>query len=86
MTETQPKKEITPVKKPLQGLVVSTKMKDTIVVTVDRFVKHTKYRKYFKTTKRFKVHDPGNTKKEGDRVSIVECRPMSKDKHFRLAA
>lgn len=74
------------VKKPrmLSGNVVSTKMKDTIVVAVNRFVQHPKYRKYLKVTKRFKVHDAGNTKKEGEKVTIVECAPISKDKHFRV--
>jgi small subunit ribosomal protein S17 len=70
--------------KTLQGTVVSTKMKDTIVVEVTRFVQHPKYRKYLKHTTRFKAHDAGNTKKEGEKVTIVECRPMSKDKHFRV--
>ncbi len=68
----------------LTGTVVSAKMKDTIVVRVDRFVAHPKYRKYQKRTARFKVHDAGNTKKEGERVAIVPCRPMSRDKHFRV--
>lgn len=68
----------------LTGTVASAKMKDTIVVSVTRFVQHPKYRKYLKITKRFKAHDAGNTKKEGEKVSIVECRPMSKDKHFRV--
>ncbi|MCR4310993.1 MAG: 30S ribosomal protein S17 [Candidatus Taylorbacteria bacterium] len=70
--------------KTLSGVVVSAKMKDTIVVAIDRFVKHPKYHKYFKITKRFKAQDVGNTKKEGDTVSIVECRPLSKDTHFKL--
>ena len=70
--------------KTLQGKVVSTKMKDTIVVAVERFVKHPKYQKFLKVTKRFKVHDAGNTKKIGEMVRIMECRPMSKDKHFRI--
>ena len=68
----------------LQGKVVSSKMKDTIVVAVDRFIKHPKYDKFFKVTKRFKVHDAGNRKKVGEMVNIIECRPMSKDKHFRV--
>ncbi|MSR78716.1 MAG: 30S ribosomal protein S17 [Candidatus Taylorbacteria bacterium] len=71
--------------KVLSGKVVSVKMKDTIVVAVDRFVKHSKYDKFFKITKKFKAHDQGNTKKVGEQVSIVECRPISKDKHFRIA-
>ncbi|MEK7169798.1 MAG: 30S ribosomal protein S17 [Patescibacteria group bacterium] len=70
--------------KTLQGTVVSTKMKDTIVVEVTRFVAHPKYRKYLKHTTRFKAQDVGNTKKEGEKVTIVECRPISKDKHFKI--
>jgi small subunit ribosomal protein S17 len=70
--------------KVLSGKVVSTKMKDTVVVSVDRFIKHAKYDKFIKITKRFKAHDAGNTKKEGDLVEIVECRPISKDKHFKI--
>ena len=70
--------------KTITGTVVSAKMKDTIVVRVTRFVAHPKYRKYMKYTSRFKAHDKGNTKKEGEKVTIVECRPISKDKHFRV--
>jgi len=70
--------------KRLNGKVISSKMKDTIVVAVDRFIKNQKYNKYLKITKRFKVHDVGNTKKVGELVEIVECRPMSKDKHFKI--
>ena len=66
------------------GVVVSAKMKNTVVVAVNRLVQHPKYKKYFKVTKRLKAHDEGNTKKEGDRVTIVMCRPLSKDKHFRV--
>lgn len=74
------------VKRPriLSGTVVSTKMKDTIVVEANRFVQHPKYRKYLRHTARFKAHDAGNTKKEGEKVTIVECAPISKDKHFRV--
>jgi small subunit ribosomal protein S17 len=71
-------------KKTLTGVVASTKMKDTIVVEVTRFVKHPKYGKYFKSTKRFKAHDAGNTKVLGDKVTIEECAPISKDKKFRV--
>lgn len=69
----------------LSGVVVSTKMKDTIVVAVTRFVQHPKYRKFMRVTKRYHVHDPGNTAKEGEAVRIVACRPISKTKTFRLA-
>ncbi len=68
----------------LRGVVVSDKMKDTIVVAVNRLVKHPKYRKYVRITKRYKAHDAGNTKHTGDRVEIAECRPISKDKHFKV--
>ena len=64
----------------LSGTVVSDKMKDTIVVTVERFVKHPKYHKFMKKTLRLKAHDAGNTKKIGDKVTIESCRPMSKQK------
>ena len=70
--------------KVLRGVVLSDKMKDTIVVEVVRFVKHLKYKKYHKINKKFKAHDAGNTAKIGDKVSIKEGRPISKDKHFTL--
>lgn len=70
--------------KTLTGVVVSDKMKDTIVVAVSRFVKHPKYHKFVKRVKRYHAHDVGNTKKEGDTVDIVECRPISKLKHFKI--
>lgn len=70
----------------LTGKVVSTKMKDTIVVEVNRFVPHPKYRKYLNHTTRLKAHDAGNTKVEGEKVSIIECRPLSKDKKFKVVS
>lgn len=66
----------------LEGLVVSDKMKDTIVVLVQRYEKHPKYGKFVKHKKKFKAHDLGNTKKIGDKVRIAETKPISKDKHF----
>jgi len=68
----------------MSGVVVSDKMKDTAVVSVGRFIKHPKYGKYYKTSKKYKAHDVGNTKKIGEKVIIEECRPISKDKHFRI--
>jgi len=68
----------------LKGVVVSDKMKDTIVVLVDNYVKHPKYQKFITRSKKYKAHDAGNTAKIGDKVSIEECRPISKDKHFTL--
>ena len=68
----------------IRGTVVSDKMKDTIVVAVNRLVKHPKYKKYIRVTKRYKTHDVGNTKHIGDTVDIIECRPISRDKHYSL--
>jgi small subunit ribosomal protein S17 len=70
--------------KKLTGTVVSNKMKDTIVVLVERYVKHPKYQKFIKSSKKFKAHDAGNTKAIGDKVEIVETKPISKDKHFQI--
>jgi len=68
----------------LKGTVVSDKMDKTVVVAVTRFVKHSKYKKYFKITKKYKVHSEDNAAKTGDNVSIVEGRPISKDKRFTI--
>lgn len=68
--------------KVLKGTVVSTKMKDTVVVLVERFEKHPKYEKFIKRSKKFKAHDAGNTKVMGEKVEIRESKPISKDKHF----
>jgi len=68
----------------LRGTVVSTKMTDTITVIVDRYVMHPKYKKFQRRSKKFLVHDAGNTAKEGMQVDIKEIRPLSKRKHFEL--
>ena len=68
----------------LRGVVVGTKMQDTITVAVERYVMHPKYKKFMRRTKKFLVHDKGNTAKEGDKVEIRETRPISKRKHFEL--
>ncbi|MEK7187033.1 MAG: 30S ribosomal protein S17 [Patescibacteria group bacterium] len=70
----------------LTGTVVSDKMKDTIVVSVERYEKHPRYGKYIKSRKRYKAHDAGNTKKIGDKVEIMEIKPISKDKHFMVVS
>lgn len=75
----------TPKRQRFSGVVVSDKMKDTIVVVVERFVKDPKYQKYMKLRKRYKVHDAGNTKKIGDKVTIESCRPISRHKSFKIA-
>ena len=59
-------------------------MKDTATVRVDRFVKHPKYKKYQVRSKKYLVHDVGNTAQVGDKVTIVACRPISKLKRFTL--
>ena len=71
-------------KKTLQGVVVSDKMQKTVVVRVERFVKDSKYGKYVKISKKYKVHNETNDAKVGDKVTIRECRPLSKDKHFEV--
>jgi small subunit ribosomal protein S17 len=66
------------------GTVTSDKMKATIVVQVDRLVKHPVFKKYVRKRSVYKAHDAEGVAKRGDRVEIVECRPISKTKHFRL--
>jgi small subunit ribosomal protein S17 len=66
------------------GVVVSDKMDKTVVVKVDRLVKHQLYNKYIKRSVKYKVHDEQNVCKVGDRVQIIECRPLSKDKRWSL--
>ena len=67
------------------GLVVSDKMDKTITVAVMKKVKHPLYGKTVNKTKKFMAHDENNSAGIGDKVLIVETRPMSKNKHFRLA-
>ncbi len=66
------------------GIVMSDKMDKTIVVAIRDNTKHPLYKKTIKTTTKFKVHDENNEAKIGDIVEIVETRPLSKDKCFRL--
>jgi small subunit ribosomal protein S17 len=66
------------------GLVVSDKMNKSIVVAVERKVKHPMYGKFVKTTTKFKAHDENNTCGIGDKVLIMETRPLSKTKNWRL--
>lgn len=66
------------------GKVVSDKMDKTIVVAVETYKKHSLYHKRIKYTKKFKAHDENNEAKIGDTVKIMETRPLSKDKRFRL--
>ena len=66
------------------GIVVSNKMQKTIVVKVDRQVRHSLYKKYVEKSRRYKAHDETNDAKIGDRVALVESRPMSREKRWVL--
>ena len=68
----------------LKGVVVASKMQDTCTVAVERYVMHPKYKKFMRKTKKFLVHDAGNTATVGQIVEIKETRPISKRKHFEL--
>ena len=68
----------------LKGTVVASKMQDTCTVAVERFVMHPKYKKFMRRTKKFLVHDKGNTALVGQKVEIRETRPISKRKRFEL--
>ena len=67
-----------------QGVVVSDKAEKTIVVKVERRVTHRLYKKIIRRSKNYHVHDEGNTSKVVDLVRIMECRPLSRTKHWRL--
>lgn len=67
------------------GTVVSDKMDKTVVVRVERLVPHDVYKKYVRRRENFKAHDEKNEFRVGDRVEIVETRPLSKDKRWRVA-
>ncbi len=71
-------------RKSIVGKVVSDKMDKTIVVAVETFVKHPLYSKRVKKTVKFKAHDEENACRMGDTVKLMETRPLSKDKRFRL--
>ena len=66
------------------GKVVSDKMDKTIVVAIEDHVKHPLYKKIVKRTYKLKAHDAENTCREGDTVKVMETRPLSKDKRWRL--
>jgi len=70
----------------VQGIVVSTKMQKTIVVEVERVEKHEKYKKYIRRHSKVYAHDEKGDAKVGDTVEVLECRPMSRLKRFRLGS
>lgn len=67
------------------GIVVSDKMEKTIVVRVERLTRHSQYGRVMRVASKFKVHDEENRAKTGDKVRIIETRPLSRDKRWRLA-
>lgn len=67
-----------------KGVVVSDKMAKTVVVAVDSFKTHPKYNKKYKSTKRYKAHDEEGKYKVGDVIEIIPCKPMSKDKRYKV--
>ena len=71
-------------KKTLEGEVVGTATAMTAIVRVKSRVLHPVYKKYFTRGRRYKVHDPGSKCKVGDQVTIIECRPVSKDKRWMV--
>jgi small subunit ribosomal protein S17 len=80
MSETQ----VRTVRKTREGIVVSNKMAKTVVVALVERVRHPKYDKFVVRTKKFYAHDENNDAKVGDKVRIVETRPMSKTKRWRV--
>jgi len=72
------------IKRKFNGIVVSDKMAKTRVVKVESVKIHPKYKKRYVVSKKFKVHDEKNLYKVDDRVEFVECRPLSKDKRWRM--
>ncbi len=78
--------EIKKGKRTLVGRVVSDKMDKTVSVAVERLIKHPVYGKYIRRTTKVMAHDASNECKPGDRVSITECKPISKNKSWEVAS
>ena len=72
------------IKRKFRGVVVSDKMDKTRVVKVESVKVHPKYKKRYTVSKKYKVHDEKNLYKQGDKVEFLECRPLSKDKRWRV--
>jgi len=72
------------IRKEREGVVTSNRMQKTVVVSLERTVMHPKYKKYLKRRTRVKAHDEKNECQMGDRVLIVGCRPLSRDKRWRI--
>lgn len=72
------------IRKKFTGVVVSNKSDKTIIVLVETVKTHPKYKKRYKVSRRYQVHDENNKYKEGDKVTFLECRPLSKYKRWRV--
>ncbi len=72
-------------RKERHGVVISDRMQKTVVVSLERTVMHPKYMKFLRRRTRVKAHDENNQCHIGDRVLIVECRPLSRDKRWRVS-
>ncbi len=77
-------KNINKAKTVFEGTVVGTKMAKTIIVRIDQKKLHHKYKKYFSVSKKYKVHCENPEIKKGDKIEFEECRPISKDKRWRI--
>jgi len=86
MTSSKTEKTIksTVIRKKFTGVVVSDKNDKTIIVKVEAVKKHPKYQKRYVVSRKYKVHDEKNQHHVGDRVIFIECRPLSKDKRWRV--
>ncbi|PKM90552.1 MAG: 30S ribosomal protein S17 [Firmicutes bacterium HGW-Firmicutes-12] len=71
-------------RKTMTGTVVSNKMDKTVVVAIENYRRHPMYKKTIKRTKKYKAHDEENTCNTGDKVKIMETRPLSKEKRWRI--
>ena len=82
MSETEDK--LTIVRRPIVGKVISSKMDKTVSVLIERLIKHPIYGKYIRRSTKVMAHDPENLYKEGDSVSISPCKPISKNKSWKV--
>lgn len=80
--DSQEKKAV--MRKKFNGVVVSDKMDKTIIVKIEKVKIDAKYGKRYATSKKYKVHDEKNHYKEGEKVTFIECRPLSKEKRWRV--
>jgi small subunit ribosomal protein S17 len=71
-------------RKTLVGQVISNKMTKTVTVRVDRLMKHPKFKRYVRRSRTFMAHDEGNTCQPGDKVQVIESRPLSRHKRWRV--